>query len=335
MSSVRRVIGSTGRPRFSSVNGLTDRVSMPRIGKLRLGEKAISSKGNAYPKETDYFRCDPDAHLVPEERQKILAKFAEVYGERPSVLRDTFFPSDDKEFVFPHPLEWWASSDSGAKLLCQGNGLEAVRLNVESGAWESRPCCQASDCREYLAGKCGLKARLRIFLPLITMSGYWQVDTGSQIGTGNILDVTNHLLTMFGRLTSIPLVLSREPQPVVFEGKANTHYILHLRAPNVDLQEFRELVAQNRIALPPADVDLEELDAADDVPEELIEDSVQQPAVNAELLAKIDAGFEILGTTKANREVSLHQFKGREEELLRKINEKVDKQNTDKGAAIA
>lgn len=301
---------------------------MPRIGKLRLGEKKVSAGGKEYPTETDYFRIDPDQHMAPEERQRLIARFAEVYGERAQILRDVYFPSDAKEFVFPQGLEWWGKTEAGSKKLCEGSGAEAVRLDVKNGGWVSRPCCQAAPCAEWDAGKCKLLSRLRIFLPQVSMSGYFQIDTSSQVGTGNVLDLINHLLTMFGRLTSIPLVLSREPKPIVYEGKTTTHYVLVMRAPNVNLDEFKQIVSRNQFLLPAAaDVDLEV--EHDDLPEELVPASVQEPAVDPVLLAKINAGFDVLGTNAANRAASLHQFKGREEDLLKKISAKVDAQNAE------
>lgn len=299
-------------------------MSMPRLGKLRLGEKKVAASGKAYPAETDFFRLDPDQHMAPEQRQDLIDRFTAAYGERPQILRNVFFPSDDKDFVFPNGLEWWGKSEAGAKLLCQGNGVEASRLVVSNGAWIPRPCCQAAECAEWAAGKCKLMSRLRIFLPEITVAGYFQIDTGSVVGTGNVLDLINHLLTMFGRLTSIPLVLSREPKPITYEGKVTTHYVLVMRAPNVSLTEFKQLVAQNanQMLLTAGDVELEVPE--EDVPEELIPTDTQEPEPDADLMKKIAAGFDALGTTQANRLVHLQRFKGREVELLREINSRVD-----------
>lgn len=333
----RRVIGSM-RTRFSTVVGVSDRIGMPRIGKLRLGIKKKTDKGAEYPAEIDYFRCDPDAHLLPAEREKLLAKFDEVYGERATVLHDVRLPSNDPEFVIPHPLEWWASGANGPKLMCQGNGQEATRLNVETGSWEPRACCQVAQCAEWESGKkCGMKARLRIFLPLVTVSGYWQIDTSSLYGLGNILDVVHHLQTMFGRLTSIPLVLSREAQGITFEAKTTTHYVLHLRAPNLTLLEFRALLAkeQTQKALPPASTTLEIIDEEDDPPEELLPEEVQESAVDPALLEKIHTAYDILGTSAPNRAVALNRFKGREADLLRKILDKIDTDANATGRKVA
>lgn len=256
------------RRTFTEVAGVSDRQGMPRIGKLRLGEKGISARGAAYPKEIDYFRIDPDAGLLPEERQRIIEKFSRLYGERPTVLTDVFFPADSRPFVFPNSLEAWVRTEAGSKRICSGNGVEATRLDMATGTWNPIQCCHVADCEIFAAGRCKLISRLRILLPRVTLAGYFQVDTSSKSSTANILDLINQLERLFGRLTSIPLVLSREPKAITYEGKATTHYILHLRAPNVDLDEMKRLVATNQLALSAAPAELEIDD--EDLPEELV-----------------------------------------------------------------
>lgn len=320
----RRVVGSSTRERFTAVAGMAESRVMPRVGKIRLGAKAVSAKGKEYPTETDFFACDPAAGFGAEERVKLIARFAEVYGERPPRLHEVYLPSDDLTFTFPHPLQWWGSSDNGAKLLCEGDGERAVRLSVDTGAWTERTCANAGDCLEWNTKKCGLKAKLRIFLPLVTASGYWQIDTGSEIGTGNILEVTNHMLAMFNQLRSIPFQLSREKEGVSFEGKLNPHWILHLWAPQVTLSEMKAIAAKGQQkALAAGPLDFEAPDPDTDVPEEIIPAGVQDPAVDPALLAEINKGYEILGTTEANRLVGMNRYSGREDELLAVIKKKV------------
>lgn len=312
--------GKNKRPRYNMVHGVSDRDGMPRIGKLRLGEKKTTTDGREYPSEIDYFRIDPANDLLPDQKAKIVEKFHELYGERPATLTEVFFPSDDIEFVFPNGLESWKRTQNGPKLWCTGNGVQASRLNFETGAWEDLACCHSEHCPIIEKGDCKLMSRLRIFLPRVSMSGYFQIDTSSQASTGNILDLINQLDRMFGRLTSIPLVLSRVPTPMVHEGKTQTHYIMQMRAPNVDLDEMKRIVSRNSFALPAAPAEVED----DDVPEELVPATLQEPEADAELLNRIERGFDILGKKEADRLVALNKYRGREEDLLLKINEKID-----------
>ena len=54
---------------FTKIKGLSDKRRLPRLGKIRLGVKAISQKsGKEYPKETDYFVCPPEVQAVYGEK---------------------------------------------------------------------------------------------------------------------------------------------------------------------------------------------------------------------------------------------------------------------------
>jgi len=319
----RRLIG-THRPRFSEVVGMKDRNVAPCIGKLKLGAKEKVGTSKEHPTELDYFRCVPDEGFSAEERKTLIENFDRVYGERAPRLHEVYFPSDDLDFVLPHPLQAWGKTDNGPKLLCEGNGVDAVRLDFESGNWIPRACCHAQECEWYNAKKCGMKARLRVFLPLVTISGYWQIDTGSEIGVGNTLQVTQHIKSVFGHLRGIPFTLSREEEMVPYGGKLNKHWILHLWAPNVTLSEAKALVArQGQLAIA-GDVELVEPDPDEDIPEDLVPLSEQGVPVDPELLKKIEDGFDILGTSQSNRQVHLHRYKGREKDLLVEINNRIN-----------
>jgi len=313
---------------ISSVANISDRAGMPRLGKIRLGEKKKSASGKEYPAEIDYFRCDPDEGMQPSDRTLLLERYGLIYGARPTVLTDVFLPSDDRTFTFPNALEAWKKTAAGAKRWCYGDGVRASRIDFQTGDWSDLSCCHVQECPVMNAGECKLVSRLRIFLPKISMAGYWQIDTSSQASTGNVIDGLNQLEGMFGRLTNIPLALSREPKDMTFEGKVTKHFILHLRAPNVDITEFQKLLATRQLALPPAPpnptTEADDADIPEDVPEELVPEAIQEPAVDPELLAKINVGFDILGTSQAQRESSLHQFKGRELDLLKKISYRID-----------
>ena len=307
------------RTRFSVVHGVSDRAGMPRIGKIKLGEKRKTGGGKEYPAELDYFRFVPDEGLLADQRAMIHDRVARVYGERPHTLTNVFFPSDEIGFVCPSALEAWVRKQAGGALWCTGDGQRAERINWDTGAWEQRACCHVETCPVMEKGDCKLTSRLRIFLPEITMAGYWQIDTSSQASTGNVNDVVNHLQRMFGRLTSIPLVLSREPKAMTFEGKTTTHYILHIRVPNVDLGEFRALVSRSQFVLEAPEV----VPIEADIPDELVPASVQEPEPDADLLQKIAEGFDILGLNQANRLVSLEKWKADLPGLLEEVKRRI------------
>ena len=62
------------RKRPTTIEGLSDRFRLPRMGKIRLGIKKKSEKsGKEYPSAVDYFVCPPE----------VIA----VYGDNPRDLK--------------------------------------------------------------------------------------------------------------------------------------------------------------------------------------------------------------------------------------------------------
>ena len=96
------------------IKGLSDRLRLPRRGKIRLGEKKVSEKsGKEYPVSLDYF-------VVPDEVKSI-------YGAKPRKL-DIMLPMENRESFFPQNYKRYGSS---AGLLCRGNGEVATEMDTE------------------------------------------------------------------------------------------------------------------------------------------------------------------------------------------------------------
>lgn len=291
---------SSSRRRFTSVPGFTDRKALPKLGKIRLGVTKTKD-GREYPSEVDYFVFDPDEAITPDERKSLIERFHARYGERAVILDNVVFASVDREEAFSQSIEWWGQG----KRLCHGDGEEAERLDRSTGEWRPHePCANSGQCPEWNSGKqCQFITRLRVMLPEISMAGYFQLDTGSKYSSANLRDCINLLELLFGQIHGIPLTLARVPQKIEFEGKANTHYIVHLRAPNLPQQALRELVASNKLALAAAPteqpIELED----DDMPDDLVPRSEQsEPAPRDEKLeAQIETGFARLEYSEATR----------------------------------
>ncbi len=105
-----------------AIKGLKEQRRLPRLGKIRLGEKALSQKGNPYPKATDYFVCPPEVQAV--------------YGPQPREL-DVMFPVEDED-VFLNV--WYKCYGSGTGLLCKGDGEVATRVDRETGEMVQVEC---------------------------------------------------------------------------------------------------------------------------------------------------------------------------------------------------
>ena len=198
------------------IKGLSDQVTLPRLGKIRLGAKvANSSGGGDHPVETEYF-------IVPEEVES-------RYGEKPMEL-DVMFPVDEIETVFPQWYKWYGS-DQGLK--CKGDGETAMRRydliknkrDVVKPENEKDFVRIGCPCPMLDTKKCGPKASLMVILPEINLFGVYQIDTGSIYAIKGINSMIRVLQARFGRISMIPLKLKRVPVEMTHEGKKRTHYI--------------------------------------------------------------------------------------------------------------
>lgn len=205
-----------------NVRGLTDEPRLPRLGKIHLGVKKVSSRGNEYPSAVDYF-------VAPAVVQA-------VYGPTPREL-DVVFPTDDVGRVAG--VSWKQYSSARGKV-CWGDGERAVRLvdldklpkdhePHEQGEYDAaivRPdsknvCrieipCPAKDCAFAKKNACKPVMNLMFLLPKVPGIGVWQLDTGS---VNSILDVRGGIELVMklsgGRLAGIPLKLRIEPMEVI------------------------------------------------------------------------------------------------------------------------
>lgn len=296
------------RKRFTSIPGFSDQPGLPRLGKIRLGVKKTTDRGKEYPTEVDYFVFDPDGAIEPLQRTAMINKFHETYGERPQVIPHIRFIAADREEAFSQSLEWWGKG----KRLCHGNGDEAERLvkvDETYSEWQPWGDCANSGCPQWAKGDCSMTTRLRFLLPDISVAGYFQIDTGSKWSSANLRNCLNLLEALFGRINGIPLTLARVPQKIEHEGKAQTHYILHLRAPNVTMDEMKELTSRSQFMLPSAeDQFLEPPD--EDMPEDIIPASVQvaPEPVDLVLAERIATAFGVMGINEATEKMLRAQY---------------------------
>ena len=230
-----------------SIVGITGekRNYFPRLGKIRLGVKRAGQGGQEYPQDVDYFVCEE----LPEVQK--------VYGETPKEIV-VLFPSNEQQEIFPMRLESWrASKTKGpdgkpkSKLWCNStDGEVATRIYVgdkdaqghavvmrmpederpDPGEVFTMPCPNEL-CGFYISGACKGVARLNVVLPEVSISGIYQIETGSQFGRGNILDMLNWTRNMTGGhfAWKVPFLLTREPTNVTHDGKSFVKYMLTLR----------------------------------------------------------------------------------------------------------
>ncbi len=273
---------STALP--SGIHGLSNIRRLPRLGKIRLGEKRKNAQGKEYPAELEYFRFDP-------ESLKRYPAIVELYGEEPKEL-DVFCPVEDPAILFPQRYKLYGKTHG---LKCTGNGLEATQfLCAKCGEMDCR-CKNAArvdspapqcPCDRLERNICRPVASLMVILPKIQLGGVWQIDTGS---LNSIIDVNSAIalpdpsnpndpggyvraLTN-GRVSWIPLKLRRVPRKTHGGGVASTHYTLQLTC-----EVPMETILAIREGAPPTQYLIEApRDQGDDLPA-LLEGAVETEA---------------------------------------------------------
>lgn len=197
------------RSQFTRIKDLSDRRRLPRLGKIRLGVKAISKKsGKEYPKETSYFVCPPEVQ-----------KF---YGPTPTEL-DVMFPLNDIDSIFPQRLAWFGSS-KGIK--CIGDGERAMRIEEPDGTRYDEMKERDCPCDLYEKG-CSRKAHLLVMLPQVNVGGIYQIDVGSYHSIVDINSGVDYIQALVGRFAMVPLKLKRVPRETHGgDGIKQTHYTL-------------------------------------------------------------------------------------------------------------
>jgi len=231
---------------FTSIEGLTDRVRLPRLGKIRLGVKVDVGTANEHPRDLDYF-------VVPEEVAKILN------DDKPRELR-IMFPIDDQAEIFPQALKRYGSN---AGLKCSGNGARAKEMDPLTGQLQGKDCpCEhlRTRTREYYKDEdgqnkrcdCAIHATLNFVLPDVNIAGVYQIETNS---INSIIDINSGMKYIrgiladahgIGSLQGIYLKLVREAT-VVYpktkkhpEGEKQIRHTLKLY-PDFDLRNVPRL----------------------------------------------------------------------------------------------
>ena len=243
------------------IDGLSDIVRIPRLGKIKLGVKVkAKDKDVQYPKATDYF-------VVPDEVKKI-------YGEKPTELQ-IMFPVEESELF---AQQWLRAYSMTQGLVCIGTGVEARRkVDVATGAiadhdtkqWEWREMsCDPQECQEYQTKRCRRVMNLQFLLPEVPGLGVYQIDTSSFYSIVNINSMVKMLKGMLGRCSLVPLTLTLGPIEVCPPGLTKkTVHIMHIKK-DIKLSQLAH-IAQ----LPLAKVLIPEADT-DEPPEDLFPDGV-------------------------------------------------------------
>lgn len=281
---------------MSPIIGLSERVRLPRLGKVRLGIKKEGEKG-PYPSATDYFVC-------PDEIQK-------VYGDKPKSLKILFPIEDESQFA----QQWFKCYSNVRGLICRGNGETAIaRVDVKTGEIASRESknteireitCDPENCERFKKKQCRHVMNLQFLLPDVLGFGVYQLDTSSYNSILNVNSGIKFVRSICGRISMIPLTLELKPLEVTPEGTETkkTVHVLNISANYslAEIQKFAQMPASQILILPPPSAeppdDLypdEVISEAPPEPEEAPKPKIKKTAVQTEL--------EKMGAKKVEKE---------------------------------
>ena len=195
---------------LSRVEQLAQRQRLPRLGRIRLGERRSFRRGGRtvqVPVELGWFKFDAES----------LAKYPlirELYGDRPAAL-DILFPVEDARLFFPQACKLYGKAGA---LKCKGDGRRAARLLCDECGEMSCDCLGARslverDCPCELLERrdCRFIGSLMVLLPRVSCAGVWQVDTASAQSIVSLNSDIAYVRGLCGRVARIPLTLRRVP----------------------------------------------------------------------------------------------------------------------------
>lgn len=322
------------------IKGVTDIRRLPRVGKIRLGEKATSQRGSQYPRAVDYFVVRADDATSPAAAEA----FHQIYGDKPRELR-IMFPANDEETFFP---QWYKAYRQGVGLWCKGDGETAQRVG-DGGQLMEVPC----PCDLLQQGLCKRIGNLLFLLPDVPVIGVWQLDTSSFHSMVNINSAIELIKSMTGgRIAGIPLTLRLRPQEVTPDGKRKTVYVLELAMEGWTLPQLLQAAQRPMPALAAPTVDHNEIpddlypaplveqvrNAPPVLPAEDGEDEpgAESPAEDDDLMEQLRQAAKALGWTEARLEANLQAAHARgmsAEDLLAWMTAKASQANAAPAAA--
>ncbi|MCZ4244927.1 hypothetical protein [Pedobacter punctiformis] len=186
--------------------------TLPEIGKIKTGTKAISSGGKEYPKAIDYFR--PTGNFANQ--------FTALFGEKPNSLQIAFISNDIKE-VCNEQFESW---DKG-KRFGWGDGETFSVFNAATGKYDEG--VSATDKR-VKALKWDRTLTLRfVLLKMTGVLGYWSWSTkAKEVSIPSITKSFDLVMEKSGSIIGFPFNFTIEMKKSYTPGEAKTYPVVSL-----------------------------------------------------------------------------------------------------------
>ncbi len=248
----------SGPTRFRAPLPTTTR--LPRVGRLRLGEKTSSGR----PKAVEFFRVEEDESGITSPESA--AAFHSTYGEEPKSVRiqiagHTIDDVLDMAFRF--------YGKGGLKRRCEGPGGRCSERTA-TGDWDDGPCACEARNDHY----CELSWSFQFLLPDVSGVGVWDLSSGSEMSRDAIVGFLQMMLVLRGSIA----LLECDMRVVMKTGRAGS------LVPTVELRAH-DATPRQMLEAQPGHVDLPELPppALDDAPEPTIHKAgfTDSPAADA------------------------------------------------------
>ena len=184
--------------------------TLPEIGKIKIGEKKLSSKGVEYPSAIDYFK--PTGNFATQ--------FTSIYGDKPKILSIAFI-SDNLAEVCNERYECW--TDGKRHGYGDGNTFTI---------WDGKKYIDdvpASDPR-VTALKWDMMLTLRfVLLEMKGILGYWTFQTKAKATTiPSVIKAFDFVRTRSGTIVGFPFSLMVEKKKGYNPGEARNYPVVSL-----------------------------------------------------------------------------------------------------------
>lgn len=216
------------------ITGVTTVQRLPRLGKIRLGEKTVSERsGKEFPSALDHFNFRD----VPE----VAAVFS-PNGEPCRELFPVLLPDNDESVFFPtcrvayRASGWWCRCSDGETATrffspndAQGAAFLAQRGHEAKEGENYEIPCMGEECPYTKNDECSPLGRLFLILPTVPRFGVYEIATGSFNSIVNVTNFTRAMRNMAGTLSGLPFALLLKPMEVQPDGRKKTVYVLELQ----------------------------------------------------------------------------------------------------------
>jgi hypothetical protein len=179
-------------------------LQIPRLGKVKVGTKAVSKNGKEYPKSIDYFR-------FTSQQQSRVDKCAQLYGEKPQSLRVTFHSNDPADVC----VQRYELRNSAGQLAVYGDGntfYESTATGWTKHDATTEEGQQAvANLRKKYGGQFQESLTLRFVLIGFPEMGVWEFYTkGKDTSIPSIIGTFDSVLNNAGRVVGVPFDLTVE-----------------------------------------------------------------------------------------------------------------------------